>query len=137
MIKRIIIKNFKGIREADLEFHKGKNVIVGNNGVGKSTIIEALSLALGYGLSKLEVTPYLFHKSCSDEFKESKILPEITIEVVMDGDNDEFSGTNNSLHQLLRGLRLKISFDDEAYSDLFEKEKESCTQIPCEYYRVE
>lgn len=137
MIKQLIIKNFKGIKEANIKFNSGKNVIVGNNGAGKSTIVEALSLALGYGLSKLEITPYLFHKSCVEDFRAAKNLPEISIEVVMYGERDEFSGTNNSLHQLLRGLRLKICFDDEAYSDLFEKEKETCTQIPCEYYKVE
>ena len=42
MIERIIIKNFKGIKEADISFHDKINVIVGNNGVGKSTLIEAI-----------------------------------------------------------------------------------------------
>ncbi len=50
------------IREsADIEFNAFKNILVGNNGVGKSTLMEALSLAMGYGLSKLEITPHLFH----------------------------------------------------------------------------
>lgn len=47
MIERIIVKNFKGIKEADISFHDKINVIVGNNGVGKSTLIESISLALG------------------------------------------------------------------------------------------
>ena len=50
-------------------FYDFKNIIVGNNGVGKSTIIESLSLALGYGLNKLEITPYIFHSSVLEQFK--------------------------------------------------------------------
>ena len=71
--------------------------VVGNNGVGKSTIIEALSLALGYGLNKLEVTPYLFHTLTVEQFKVDKVPPIITIEVFFDNKKDEFSGTNNTL----------------------------------------
>jgi len=137
MIKRLIIKNFKGIKDADIIFDKAKNVIVGNNGVGKSTIIEALTLAMGYGLNRLEVTPHLFHVDCIRDFKESKQLPYISVEVFFDSGSAEFSGTNNSIHRLENGLRLKISFDDEAFSELFDKEKDICKQIPCEYYKVE
>lgn len=61
MIERIIIKNFKGIKNANIHFNPDKNVIVGNNGVGKSTLIEAISLALGVGLNQLEINQYLFH----------------------------------------------------------------------------
>ena len=61
MIERIIIKNYKCIKDADIKFNAFKNIIVGNNGVGKSTLMEALSLALGYGLNKFEITPHIFN----------------------------------------------------------------------------
>lgn len=35
MIERLIIHNFKGIKVADMTFNTDKNVLVGNNGVGK------------------------------------------------------------------------------------------------------
>ena len=136
MIERLIIHNFKGIKSADIQFQSYKNVIVGNNGAGKSTIMEALSLAMGYGLNKLEVTPHLFHIDCIKEFRDTKTPPIITIEVVISGAKDDFSGTNNTLRTNLRGLQLKICFDED-YADLFEAEKSECTQIPCEYYKVE
>lgn len=44
MIKQLVIRNYKGIQQANIHFRKDSNVIVGNNGVGKSTIIEALTL---------------------------------------------------------------------------------------------
>lgn len=80
MIERIIIKNFKGIKEADISFHDKINVIVGNNGVGKSTLIEAISLTLGHGIGQLEITQYLFHESTWKDFESNKVLPEIIIE---------------------------------------------------------
>lgn len=81
MIERIIIKNFKGIKEADISFHDKINVIVGNNGVGKSTLIEAISLTLGHGIGQLEITQYLFHESTWKDFESNKVLPEIIIEL--------------------------------------------------------
>lgn len=46
-INRIGIKNFKGLKEVDIEFQKKFNLIIGNNGVGKSSILDAISVALG------------------------------------------------------------------------------------------
>lgn len=137
MIKRLIIKNYKGIRNADILLNNDKNIIVGNNGVGKSTIIEALTLALGYGLSQLEVVQSLFNVRAVAQFKKDKIPPTILIEVYFDENNADFSGKNNSLHQNEFGIQLKIKFDEDTYQDLFNAEKGSCTQIPCEYYIVD
>lgn len=136
MIERVIIRNYKCIKSADIKFNKVKNIIVGNNGVGKSTLIEAISLALGYGINKFELTPNIFNIECVEEFKKSKILPEIIIDIVISGQIDEFSGTNNILHEHLRGLQLKISFD-ESFRDLYKIEEKSCNQIPCEFYKIE
>ena len=61
MIDRIIINNYKCIKQADIKLNCFKNIIVGNNGVGKSTLIEALSLVLGYGLNKFEITSHIFN----------------------------------------------------------------------------
>jgi putative ATP-dependent endonuclease of the OLD family len=46
-LSRLFIKNFRSIRLLDLQFSKGRNVIVGRNNAGKSNIIKALDLVLG------------------------------------------------------------------------------------------
>ena len=46
-LARLFIKNFKSIRELDLVFTKGKNVLIGRNNSGKSNIVKALDLILG------------------------------------------------------------------------------------------
>lgn len=45
-ISKLIISNFRGIKNAELYFN-GHSVLVGDNNVGKSTIIEAIDLVLG------------------------------------------------------------------------------------------
>ncbi len=135
MISKIIIKNYKGIKDASVTFNKNRNILVGNNGVGKSTVIEALTLALGFGLRDLDITPYLFHTSTWKEYSDSKKLPSIEIEVYFYENErlSSFHGKNNSLKEDTTGIRLTIAFDP-AYSELYASEKDKCTHIPCEYY---
>ncbi len=46
-LSRLYIKNYRLIKESDLNFGKGKNVLVGRNNAGKSNIIRAINLILG------------------------------------------------------------------------------------------
>ena len=46
-IRRLQIENFRGIQKATVEFSERQTVLVGANGAGKSTIIEALALLFG------------------------------------------------------------------------------------------
>lgn len=45
-IERLVLKNFRGIREMDLEFDERLTVLAGLNGAGKSSILHALALPL-------------------------------------------------------------------------------------------
>jgi exonuclease SbcC len=47
-LNKLVMKNFKKFRRAELEFSDGLTGIVGSNGSGKSTIVEAIAWAL-YG----------------------------------------------------------------------------------------
>jgi len=46
-ISRVIIKNYRSIKDLTLNFNSGKNVIVGKNNSGKSNIIKAIDIVLG------------------------------------------------------------------------------------------
>ena len=48
-LSKLKITNFRSIKEIDLKFKKGVNVIIGENNSGKSTIIDALRIGLSYG----------------------------------------------------------------------------------------
>ena len=46
-LSRLFIKNYRSIKELDLTFAKGKNVLVGRNNAGKSNVLKAIDLVLG------------------------------------------------------------------------------------------
>lgn len=46
-LSRLKIKNYRSVRQLDLKFKRGKNVIVGKNNAGKSNIIKAINILLG------------------------------------------------------------------------------------------
>ena len=47
-IKEIRISNFRNFKEASIRFHEGVNVIIGHNNTGKSNLLRAMGLVLGY-----------------------------------------------------------------------------------------
>lgn len=51
MIERVYVKNFRRIGECDMELKDGLTVLIGKNGTGKSSIIEAITFNL-YGKIK-------------------------------------------------------------------------------------
>lgn len=46
-IEKIRIKNYRCFEDIEIEFHHRMNVLVGNNGVGKSSILDAVSVGIG------------------------------------------------------------------------------------------
>ncbi len=72
-IKKVKIKNFKCFKGYfEIELNKGLNILVGNNDAGKSTILEAINLALtglyrGRSI-KNELSQYLFNSEIVDEY---------------------------------------------------------------------
>ena len=47
MIRRVTVRNIGGIREAELTFTAGLNVITGESGAGKSSVVRSLELLTG------------------------------------------------------------------------------------------
>lgn len=45
--ERVVIQNFKAIQTMELTFTPGVNLLIGDNGVGKTSVLEALTVALG------------------------------------------------------------------------------------------
>ncbi len=148
-ISKVKIQNFKCFNEAFvLELEKGLNIIVGDNEAGKSTILEAIHLALT-GLYngkylKNELSEYLFNNNAVVEYKESlktdKALPppEIIVEVFIGGgDLPMFEGDGNSEGQGECSICLKIALDEKYREEYAEYVRDGgVTGIPVEYYDV-
>jgi putative ATP-dependent endonuclease of OLD family len=51
-VEQIVIRNFRGIKSADIRLRPGLNVLVGRNGSGKSTVLQALRILLDQTLGR-------------------------------------------------------------------------------------
>ena len=61
LINRVIIRNFKSIRSLDLELLPGVNVLVGQNGSGKTNILEAIYFLYKSLIEAPSRVPYMSH----------------------------------------------------------------------------
>ena len=149
-ITKVHIENFKTFKGSfKLTLNKGVNILVGDNEAGKSTIIEAIHLALTglYNGKYLrnELSQYVFNNEVVAEYiqglEENNVaqsLPKILIEVFIEGEEAaEFEGDGNSEKAKVSGFSLKIEFDEN-----YKKEYEDLVKLggiktlPIEYYNV-
>lgn len=148
-IKKVKIHNFKSYYgEFNLELSDGMNILVGNNEAGKSTILEAIHLALTGLLNgrqiKNELTQYLFNNTVVSEYladleqRRNPELPYILIEIYLSGDDIAFlEGNGNSERVKESGVSFKICFDEKfqgEYEQLISKS--DVKTLPIEYYDV-
>lgn len=148
-IKEINIENFKCFKgKFNLKLNEGLNILVGDNEAGKSTILEAIHLALS-GLFngrylKNEISQYLFNNKVVAEYveklgkAETAPLPHILIELLIAGDDLAiFEGDGSSEGKKECGISLKIAFDDKYQAEYEELIKGgNIKTIPIEYYDV-
>lgn len=86
-IVKITIKNFRGIRDGEILF-PNHGVLVGDNNTGKSTILEAIDLALGP--ERMKHRPVIDeHDFYAGEYLAAETNVEISSEVVISDLSDE------------------------------------------------
>lgn len=149
-IEKVNIENYKCFNgKFSIEFNQGVNILVGDNEAGKSTIIEAINLALtgivGGRYLKNELSQYLFNCTIVRQYilginqGKNPIPPQIVIEVFFSGDEFPlFEGNGNSEKVKKCGIVFKIEFDPDyqsEYEALITNGK-NLTTIPIEYYCI-
>lgn len=155
MITRIAIQNYRCFREFDLEFRPGVNILVGNNETGKSTLLEAIHLALTGRIQGRSVTqgisPFLVNLDATEAYIAAlngagttgpmPSPPEVIVDLFL-GDAPEsqrLRGTNNLRSEDACGLRLRASLSPE-YADEYQgfvSNPANVRLVPTEYYKVE
>ena len=122
-IKRIVLHNFKKFKDFSADFGDGKNIIVGENETGKSTLLTAIDLTLSASFSKVEHIGFenLFNTDSIEYFKNlprdercfSK-LPILSVDIYLKGlERHEFDGYTNYKRDSDCGIRLEIAPDSE------------------------
>lgn len=149
-IERVIVKNYRVLREADIFLRPTLNIIVGDNESGKSTLLEAINLALRCQINKKhamqELHPFLLNVDATQEFIHSHksgnpmAPPRALIELYI-VDKPEFAelkGTNNINGANVPGVSLSISLNESFYEEFREyvSDPNEINDIPIEYYHV-
>jgi putative ATP-dependent endonuclease of the OLD family len=148
-ITKVTIENYKFFKgKFSFEPNQGLNLLVGNNEAGKSTILEAIHLALTGLLNgrylKNELTQYLFNIDSVNAYLKnlnegkSAILPHILIELSFEGDDIAmFEGDGNSEKKKNCGISFRIEFDDKYQAEYEELVKSgNIKTVPIEYYDI-
>lgn len=149
-IERVIVRNYKALREADITLQPTLNIIVGDNESGKSTLLEAINLALRCQLNRRpamqELHPFLLNAESVQEFAQShndgepQSPPSILIELYFANipELSDLKGTNNSDKIDVPGVSLSISLDPDFHEEYKEYVADTAqlSGVPIEYYKI-
>jgi putative ATP-dependent endonuclease of the OLD family len=151
VITKAVLKNFRRFRDSTIEFTPGLNILVGDNESGKTTVLEAINLALtsrwqGRYLNA-ELSPHFLNADATYEYLDglkkgtNPAPPELVVELFLADvpDTAALKGTNNSLGEDAPGLRLSASLDPDFADEYkaFISDPSKVRSVPTEYYRVD
>ncbi|NEH59813.1 AAA family ATPase [Rhizobium leguminosarum] len=149
-ITRVVVKNYRTLRHADVTFGDEVNVIVGDNEAGKSTLLEAINLALRRQLNRraadYELHPFLINADAVTEFVAShkggvKVPPpEAVIELYLQetAKTVDLIGSINSERITCPGITLAIKLDENCLDQYrsYISDPSVLNSIPMEFYEI-
>lgn len=151
MISKIRVRGYRIHRDLTIRPNKRLNLIVGANEAGKSTLMEAIVLALTGRINGRsaadEINPYWFHTGVVAEYLyrakngERPPLPEIDIELFLDDvpEMQVICGAHNSELPTMAcpGVRFRCIPNKEYVAELEAWAANPTPFIPVEYYEID
>lgn len=148
-ITKLIIHNYKGFKHFEMDFSDNVSVIVGNNNEGKSTIFEAIHLALTATISGknvlVDIPTHIFNNESVNEYlvkiKNGEIIPppKAFIELFFSDkvNNNYYIGNNNLKTEKSAGVKIIFELNPDCVEEYktYITHKEDVKTIPVEYYR--
>lgn len=148
MIKKIKIQGYRIYKNFELKPNQKLNLIVGANESGKSTLMEAITLALTGRINGRrasgELNPYWFNTAIVEEFVERRsngdmvAFPEIRIELFFEDRDDlqQLCGAINSEVPTMAcpGISMHILPNPDYATELDNWAKNPSVILPVEYY---
>ena len=140
MLEHLHVKNLALIREAEIDFTEGLNILTGETGAGKSIVIGSVALALGGKVAKDLVRPgadfglaelvfSVTSERLKDRLKELDVIPEdgqiILSRKIMNGKSiNKINGETVTLNQLRETAALLIDVHGQhEHQSLLQKKK--------------
>lgn len=143
-IQELRLKNFKQFGEETIVFNRERNILIGENGVGKTSILQAISYVINASESSIRDIGLqsLFNNKTISQFMEGKKeyqnLPILEVELFLSGDfkNFNINGIHNSKGKVLNGLKMMIMPNDEFSLEISESLKKS-NVFPFDFYKLQ
>ena len=107
-LTRISLKNYKGIKDLSIDFKSGVNLVIGNNGAGKTSLLNGISVALSNLFHWLPVS-----------------VREIAKEDIYVTAKDAGDATTNLAYHMPVEIEIETDFDGKTYKSSVIKESES------------
>ena len=143
-IEQVKLLNFRRFPSFEYKANAKRNIFIGDNESGKSTILQAIDLVLNGSRNRIETLGLesLFYKGAVDEFlagdKRIEDLPKLKIEVFLrDFGNQDLEGLNHTEHGIRHGLKLECKPMDEYGAEINSALEAENPLFPFEYYGIQ
>lgn len=142
-ISKIKLHNYRRFRNIEIKFNRGRNILVGDNESGKSTILQAIDLCSRGSRHRVEDigVETLLNVAAVSEFmagdKRIENLPKLFIELFLADIVDEgLDGNENSDNVITNGVRLSIEPDQALSRQTFQVLQAEHASFPFEFYSI-
>ncbi|MCH8572196.1 AAA family ATPase [Nesterenkonia sp. AY15] len=153
LVQHLYLENFRRFKKADIKFQTGLNLLVGTNDQGKSTVVEAINLALSGRWQgrhfATELNPHFINDEATAEYLETLRKrpsnppdpPVIVVDLYLKAtkETQHLTGDNNAEARMAPGIRLRAALDKELRAEYraYLKNTSSVRRVPTEFYKVE
>lgn len=142
-INKIKLINYKRFRNYVIEPNSTINILVGDNEVGKSSVLEAINLVAGGNVRRVETIGLdrLINIDAVKEFERGtrtfENLPELRIELYLSGEFDHtMNGNNNTDGTVQDGIRLVCVPNPDYRTEIVAALSAHESYFPYDYYSV-
>lgn len=142
-ISKIKFHNFRRFKDIEIRFNRGRNILVGDNESGKSSVLQAIDLCARGSRHRVEDigVETIMNVSAVREFmagdKRIENLPKLYIELYLSDIVDEgLEGNENSENSYTNGIRLLIEPDEALSRQTQQFLQAEGSSFPFEFYSI-
>lgn len=106
-MRDIVINNFRCYENKSIEFRNGINLLIGDNAVGKTSLLHACNLVINTFFSGYSDENTTWKSANKDDFRITGI-EELPVEIIFHVGNEDFKTITTQ-----RGTPFKLGFDEE------------------------
>ena len=112
IVKSLILKNFRAYKDIKVNFDKDMNVIIGQNDIGKSTILEALDIFFGQEVITIDISDFNKDKNGDKIVIGIEFIIDEGLEITIDRTNstnlkEEWLLNQNNSLEVLKEFEVK------------------------------